>query len=489
MAERGDASGPAKPDELAGTTDSTATEPAVVQLPIDDSSPRSSMVHDGDKDVDDLDGRSMVAQKSHEGTPLADRVDEKEVPVAEEPVEMPSNSCTYLLKMLSPYVQEPLCTTCHTGIFQGQDYKPGFRNLHKGVQLGIALLMFTAIVILPVWLLAPIQDDHFVSPDCGICTETHGPWMQSGSTNFPVARQTEAEICGGELFQNATDAGWTITPFQGHLHRYGLIYQAVLFTHIILGTWLVFVAAVCWLVTLPCLSPRPGTAGRLFVECLHYWGFLWGWILNMIVSLVLSYTRVLTLGPDPANYNYSFSAAFYYDFYFIVLIMLLALQLSFHDVQTPQSVISIFFQQFARLGCMTVSLNGLIVAVIITANSELVMSTSMPFPTSDYDKAVLQAISVFIIVPIINSLVLAGYRTNFVRVTAAHTKYYISVLILGINLTYRFEQTYTVYVALFLSAAYVLQMIWSYVEISRAANTKESFAELLLRGSENTQLW
>jgi len=331
-------------------------------------------------------------------------------------------------------------------VIWSQSFKPEFYALHRKVGFYLSHLNLTTLMIVPLWALSVGQSSYFVfDPDTACLKHIDG----------------HTRCAHGYLSEAATDGGWELTPIQGHAHRYGLGYTIMIYMHIILGLLLTaasVISAVYFAMARCCTDNK---LLRLFAEVVHYYFFMWAWVLNITIATAMAYVRFITMGSTPSNWAGSFSMSFFITFYFVVIAQIINLQVLFFDESSAYNTDwDIFF--FRR----TLYAGQAMFAIAITLVGILVLDPSqkkaLGFEDTS-DVAVFAAISLFFVPPILATfLEIDGFKLVS-KIICGSTASFITALIMAINITYHSGGGATGPVAIVIVIIYVIFVVWRIV--------------------------
>eukprot|EP00929_Paragymnodinium_shiwhaense_P104322 TRINITY_DN6867_c0_g1_i1.p1 TRINITY_DN6867_c0_g1~~TRINITY_DN6867_c0_g1_i1.p1 ORF type:complete len:428 (+),score=46.08 TRINITY_DN6867_c0_g1_i1:166-1449(+) len=354
----------------------------------------------------------------------------------EEDVKAAGNGFDSWLARILPYIEQPELV-----VFYDLEYKPSFRTAHLITNMGVVIAMLSMWVILPFWTYGVGQDDYYVGQD-DMCD---GPVP-------PIYGEPNNATCN-VLKQEFIDAGWIRTGTQFHLHRYGSVYNFFVGFHVFTGTCCNLVAFTVSMMRLFGLTCQPGSRARMIAMNLHYYGFLWGTVLHLVISMPMAYKKMLTVGPASRKWYYTFGADFFYEFYFAIICMLMCLQTSFHSIASMNSPVYGFLNMLCRMGGITMCFGGWVMLLVFQINPDVPTDGNNPFPVGT-DQLVLAGMLAMSLESVYTSVYLVAFRTNHARGFSAITNYYFMHLILAINITYRVNRSATGIVALFVTLGF-----------------------------------
>lgn len=320
-------------------------------------------------------------------------------------------------------------------------WRRSLQTLHRFVLVYLELVVISTVVICPAWTFSAFQDNYFVAPQ-EICS-----------------RSLDTDVCY-QLTEKAQIDGWKVSPIQGHAHRYGERYQSLIYAHIGLGSVLI-VAVVGGFVLglLRCAFPQDSEmhqVRRSAGAIVHYYLFMWAWVGNTAVVIVMAYTRYLTLGSEPSNWRFSFSQGFFVLFYFVVIVQLIALIQLFSGHLQEYTVFELRLRRMAIYAGQTMFL--LLYAMLFVMIWEPRVQKSIGF--TDTDLHMVAIVAVFGFEPMVGVTVVLGTSSMYnQRVISTCTTYFVTVLTWGLNVTYKYGPYATIPFVIALSASYVVALI------------------------------
>lgn len=254
---------------------------------------------------------------------------------------------------------------------------------------------------------------------------------------------------------------------------------------------------------------------KLLSACVHYYGFVCPWTLNVTVAIAMAYTKMVTLGIDPEHWNWAFTSGFFVLFFYVVLIVLVGLSFSLFqggssDLQFYKAtILELYFVKMASYSAQVMFFVLIPLVVLLNVDSRTCdgggdhrhLRERMPAHSvtqhkvdepkigrvvtdlgsgcatfnktlrdllgfTDYDIVVITAVSFFVIVPVLITMVSTYTKSyQYSRAAAGNTVYFVTLLTGSINLTYKFCPARTVAAVSFWLVIYSTVLLWSFAHI------------------------
>lgn len=341
------------------------------------------------------------------------------------------------------------------------EFKPFFRRINRWLVQYYSFCILVAVIIIPVWFLNGLEDDKYVATEDGMCHVNGVPAEYPLNTSLP-------KYCASLTSQKEAE-GWMLSPIQKHAHRYGSWFQAAIWAHVILGHVISgsVVANICLRLagfgqdsSHSCVRTR-----KLLFGCIHYYGVLLPWTLNAVVALYLALMRMLTLGINAAKWRWFFSVGFFILFYFLVLIMFSSLTLALYQPSDAYTTMELYVERLARYSVQCMFL--LLIPVIFMINFKNGMALELGL--AEDEVIIISVVSCFILEPMYNSFMLIDGHDHrlYARSLSSMTIYFLSVMTLSINITYKYDSRFTAFSIVVWAMIYAAAIAYAHREIGK----------------------